>query len=53
MVDYSSTKGGKIITPCNKVFTKINYLKQQYSKVDSKINLTVRELVNLVSVLCI
>ena len=44
MIDYSSTKSGKIITPCNKVFYKINCLNQQYSKVDSKISLTVSEL---------
>ena len=44
MIDYSSTKSGKIITPCNEVFAKINCLNQQYSKVDSKISLTVSEL---------
>ena len=48
MIDYSSTKSGKITTPCNKVSTKINCLNQQFSKVKSKICLTVSELVNLV-----
>ena len=48
IIDYSSIKTGKFITPCNKVSTKINCLNQQFSEVESKVCLTVNELVNLV-----
>ena len=40
-----------MITPCNKVSMKINCLNKQFSKVKSKVCLTVSKLVNLVSAL--